>query len=1397
MMDQKRRLLRVDHLPFLALQMTECNSFEIQSSARHSRGPGTTESVDADDAPLRTHADNKLLKKRLGKVELEACYIGTEFDGRFPDKGALIGDVYDDIPDESDEAVYDALEKAYNAAFSMSAMDKVERDRKFHANAIGPLPSSLTHKNPATKRRTKRPTTAESFDAWKERLLEGRKEAFFAVMKKKALDDIKDYREYFIQQRQRKLNAMRNRVLEQGTNVMDIWKDEIAGGKSDVTQAAEKMDEQLGRRKSILKDLAKRCRDLHLKRQTRLKQRRSFAAVERGYNAREAHHGNPIDLGMIIVTDAPMQISRPREILADNAKVVQFMIEEADMFVELLLGNRTPIPVRKTVSNGQPKTLNISSEEIVGLAEITSSKLFQDHCDALAEYDADFTRSKRQQKTTIVDLSVPLISGTAEDIDVTNPFQNPSDPSKWNWLEQATQPTCSPTKDADTIQALLDRPSISPTVHRQMKLLYNQGINGVLVPATPSSSYHQMVTFLTELAVVDDKWGPHVIVTSQAHAWEAALSQLSPTLKVMPYWGSPKDRESLREYWTHPSLRTEDGCFHIVLTNSRVAVEDAAHFNRVQWHVATFDEPLSTVGMTSWTSILGSLRCRQRWLVLDSQAKMDMRLILHFLAPELFDSKQKIMAWGSAGLEENAIQSLRSIVQRLCVLAGASESALDEATAHTTELCQAERLVLEKLNATPVMEYILANPSTGPTEMDYLERYKRPNRQKIVVDTKRLLMRTPTTPIFENPIALSLPKPAIVDPKLIACKHCAKTFMTSSGLLKHTKSDHAPAGTWTCRKCGVDCGTMALRNAHERQEHDENITPSNKPTVLETQSLAAVATSVSTPPSHSSGVQPKRRSGFGQKKRVTRCGKCAGCLSGDCMECGHCQDMKKYGGPGLRKQSCKNRKCTNPQVLGTASLDDEDGSKQEDMDGQSTESAMSSESEAEEEEEGSIKVIDEEETEDEDALDDAPLKSAKSKGKKGGRSAASKAAAANRTRVMRCGVCVGCLAPDCMKCRHCQDMKKYGGPGLRKQSCKSRKCVTPKVVLLNQGQEEDGDMLIYEESLTPRGTPYPSVAISSYPTTPSSSSTKPSTPSSSAAAPAMTVTPQWEKETLLDAASSLAYGVYYQQMQLNRFLKITCLTCDAKFLNQSLKSLHDHVVHQKRRGIELWQRQLALERLPTPAFQYTLIATDARRKKPVDFEPVGYAKLVGPGLCYYMLQSQAVLGRVAPDWKDRYRSLGLDLARGFAGGTVDCHLGDDMMISNQHARIRWDVRRLRFVIECLSVLAPLSVNGQEVVFGSTPLVLSSRSLVQIGAFYFFFLLPVGNNTLTPRTASSKSTALDLAQTCRQRQCIPRQEIYTWLAHKKAQRQATLQLKLDLDGPTSPQPTAKRRKLGDA
>ncbi|RLN89968.1 hypothetical protein BBJ28_00006298, partial [Nothophytophthora sp. Chile5] len=180
--------------------------------------------------------------------------------------------------------------------------------------------------------------------------------------------------------------------------------------------------------------------------------------------------------------------------------------------------------------------------------------------------------------------------------------------------------------------------------------------------------------------------------------------------------------------------------------------------------------------------------------------------------------------------------------------------------------------------------------------------------------------------------------------------------------------------------------------------------------------------------------------------------------------------MKKYGGPGLRKQSCKNRKCLNPKSWGLAtrkrkrsngakrvdehndpkdmgSAKDESEIEDDPDDATATYSSVESDKESESaaaylNADGALSDSDGPESlRLSDRTIDSPrdlLLPASDTLVDDHLSLSDLSSRSARTRVMRCGECAGCRAPDCMKCRHCLDMKKYGGPGLRKQSCKDR-----------------------------------------------------------------------------------------------------------------------------------------------------------------------------------------------------------------------------------------------------------------------------------------------------------------------------------------------------------------------
>lgn len=51
-------------------------------------------------------------------------------------------------------------------------------------------------------------------------------------------------------------------------------------------------------------------------------------------------------------------------------------------------------------------------------------------------------------------------------------------------------------------------------------------------------------------------------------------------------------------------------------------------------------------------------------------------------------------------------------------------------------------------------------------------------------------------------------------------------------------------------------------------------------------------------------------------------------------------------------------------------------------------------------------------------------------------------ARARQKKIMRCGVCSACEAPNCGACRFCLDMRKHGGAGTLRQPCLQRRCTS-------------------------------------------------------------------------------------------------------------------------------------------------------------------------------------------------------------------------------------------------------------------------------------------------------------------------------------------------------------------
>ncbi|KAJ2855997.1 putative DNA helicase ino80, partial [Coemansia erecta] len=191
--------------------------------------------------------------------------------------------------------------------------------------------------------------------------------------------------------------------------------------------------------------------------------------------------------------------------------------------------------------------------------------------------------------------------------------------------------------------------------------LYEQGINGILADEMGLGKTVQSISLLAYLAETHNIWGPFMVVApaSTLHNWQQELSRFVPEFKVLPYWGSQKDRKVLRKsLWNPKNLSRKDSAFHVLVTSYQLVVSDESYLNRVKWQYMVLDEAQAIKSSTSarWKTLLG-FHCRNRLLLTGTPIQNSMQelwALLHFIMPTLFDSHEEFSEWFSRDIEAHA-----------------------------------------------------------------------------------------------------------------------------------------------------------------------------------------------------------------------------------------------------------------------------------------------------------------------------------------------------------------------------------------------------------------------------------------------------------------------------------------------------------------------------------------------------------------------------------------------------------------------------------------------------------------------------------------------------------------------------------------------------------------------
>jgi len=190
--------------------------------------------------------------------------------------------------------------------------------------------------------------------------------------------------------------------------------------------------------------------------------------------------------------------------------------------------------------------------------------------------------------------------------------------------------------------------------------LHDCGINGILADEMGLGKTVQSTALLAHLAESKEIWGPFIIVSpsSTLHNWQREIAKFCPQFKVLPYWGSQKDRKFLRKDFTSPLLFTRNAPFHVLITSYQLLVSDEKYFQRMRFEFMVLDEAQALKSSQSqrWKSLLG-FNARNRLLLTGTPVQNNMNelwALLHFIMPTLFDNPEEFNEWFSKDIEANA-----------------------------------------------------------------------------------------------------------------------------------------------------------------------------------------------------------------------------------------------------------------------------------------------------------------------------------------------------------------------------------------------------------------------------------------------------------------------------------------------------------------------------------------------------------------------------------------------------------------------------------------------------------------------------------------------------------------------------------------------------------------------
>jgi len=130
---------------------------------------------------------------------------------------------------------------------------------------------------------------------------------------------------------------------------------------------------------------------------------------------------------------------------------------------------------------------------------------------------------------------------------------------------------------------------------RWLDNLYEQGINGILADEMGLGKTIQAISLLAHLYETKGVWGPFLIIVpcTVLSNWQNELSKFCPSLRVLPFFGSPEERKKLGKFLDPKNLYNPNMRINVLLTSYNLIAnnsKDQLKLLRVKWHYMILDE---------------------------------------------------------------------------------------------------------------------------------------------------------------------------------------------------------------------------------------------------------------------------------------------------------------------------------------------------------------------------------------------------------------------------------------------------------------------------------------------------------------------------------------------------------------------------------------------------------------------------------------------------------------------------------------------------------------------------------------------------------------------------------------------------------------------------------------